>query len=102
MKALSHCRLMLMAVFALAAVKAGAQAVDPVFDQLKSYYYGRDTSALDKIAAMVSHARNNASERPAVEAGLRSVLTSGASFDAKQFACRELAFVAGPDDAPAL
>ncbi len=79
-----------------------AQAPDPAFEQVKSYLFGRDSTALDKVTALVQQARSIPAQRTEVAAELASVLTSSASFDAKQFACRQLVFVAGEPEIPAL
>ena len=69
---------------------------------LKSYRYGQSAAPLDALTALVSEARASAEKRRETARVLASVLTSDAAFEAKQFACRQLVFIAGDDEIPAL
>jgi hypothetical protein len=70
--------------------------------RLAEYRFGADTAVLDDIAKEVAAARSNPTRRRRIAHDLALFLRSGAAFDAKQFACRQLVFVAGPEQAPAL
>jgi HEAT repeat protein len=70
--------------------------------QLKAYHYGESPAPLDKLAALVSAARLSPALRKEAARSLAAVLTGDASFEAKQFACRQLVFVADDEQVPAL
>jgi HEAT repeat protein len=70
--------------------------------RLKAYHYGADASALDATYAEVAAARADPTHRAALARQLAAVLSGDASFEAKQFACRQLAFVATEEQIPAL
>ncbi len=95
-------KLTLCAILIVGSAHCAIAQNDDPYTRLKSYFYGRDASAIDEITTLVASARLNPSQKPGVASGLASVLTSDAVFDAKQFACRQLAFIAGPDQVPAL
>jgi HEAT repeat protein len=71
-------------------------------EALKTYRFGGNEAPLNAIAGWVRSAGSDATKRRAVAQSLASVLTSDASFDAKQFACRQLALVGGEEQVPAL
>ncbi|HEY0075742.1 MAG TPA: HEAT repeat domain-containing protein, partial [Abditibacteriaceae bacterium] len=71
-------------------------------EALKSYRFGGNEAPLNAISGLVQSAGSDATKRGAVAQELASVLTSDASFDAKQFACRQLALVGGEQQIPAL
>ena len=75
---------------------------DSLVSGLSSFRYGGSTAVLDAVAERVSSARGNPARMKAMARALAKVLKSGAPFEVKQFACRQLAFVGGPEQAPAL
>src|SRR5262249_55664929 len=70
--------------------------------KLKAYRFGGDASALDALTQQVAEARSDPARKRQIARDLSGVLSTDASFDAKQFACRQLALVAGEEEVPAL
>src|SRR5579862_4337585 len=64
---------------------------------LKSYRYGQSAAPLDRLTILVATSRANADERREIAHALAGVLSTDAAFEAKQFACRQLVFVAGDE-----
>ncbi len=71
-------------------------------ERLKTYRFGGDQAVLDSVSQWVNAARGDAENRRGAARDLATILTSDASFDAKQFACRELVLIAGDEQVPAL
>lgn len=89
------------ALFAALAVSASALAQSPV-EKLRTFRYGADRSVLDAVDLLVKECRSNPSARAALAAELGSVVQSDAPYDARQYACRQLAFIGGEAQVPAL
>ncbi len=82
---------------------AGAQTPDADIPQLKSFVFQKDGSLVDRIGLETASARRTGGSAKAhVAALLASVVASDATFDAKEFACRQLVFVAGPTEVKTL
>lgn len=80
-----------------------AQGAEPSpIARLVAFRFGPDRSLLDAVAQWVADARRDPVRRRQAAAELAGVLASNAAFDAKQFACRQLIRVAGPEQTPAL
>ena len=71
-------------------------------EALKTYHFGEGEAPLNAIAQWVQSVRDDANARSEAAKSLAQVLTSEAPFDAKQFACRQLVFIAGETEIPAL
>lgn len=72
-------------------------------NRLKTYRFGGDKTLFDDVAQAVAESRMDPSRRTQLARGFASLLNSeDVSFDAKQLACRELAFVGGEEQVPAL
>ena len=69
---------------------------------LKSFRYGQTAAPLDTLTARVAEARGNPDRRREIAKALASVLQTDSAFEAKQYACRQLVFVAGDEEVPAL
>lgn len=106
MKNLRKLAIYLLAGLLLVAVLSGkAQAqtgLPELVEQLKSYHYGASAAPLDQLVGRISESRSNPTLRTEAARALASVLTSNAAFEAKQFACRQLVFVAGDEQILAL
>ena len=91
-------------VFAsLCASQVHAQTADADIPRLKTYTYQSDASLVDQIGTEVADARRmGPAAKQHVAALLAAIVRSDAAFDAKEFACRQLIFVAGPAEAPIL
>ena len=71
-------------------------------EQLKTYRFGGSEAALNAVTLWVSEVQPDEARRRVAAKALASVLTSDASFDAKQFVCRQLVLIGGEDEVPAL
>ena len=69
---------------------------------LENFHFGDDASVLDTVTQWVEASRSDPERRRQAARELTDVLTSAASFDAKQFACRQLILIAGEEQVPAL
>lgn len=98
-------RLCVCGLLAIAAVSHPALAQTDgatSIKRLKTYRFGDDAAVLDTVTQWVNESRPDAARRREAARALAEVLRSGASFDAKQFACRELVLIAGEEQVPAL
>jgi hypothetical protein len=68
--------------------------------RLHEFKFGPDRSVLDSVAATVRAAMPSAERRKAVASALVEVAVSSAAFDARQFACRQLVYVASQEHVP--
>ncbi|MDF2441335.1 MAG: hypothetical protein JWN98_2319, partial [Abditibacteriota bacterium] len=71
-------------------------------ERLKTFRFGDDTAILDAVSQAVGSSRTHPDRRRLIARALSEVLSSQASFDAKQFACRELLLIADEEQVPAL
>jgi len=74
----------------------------PPIEQLRTYRYGPDASPLNAVAAWVDACRKTQTGRREAARQLVALLSTDASTEAKQYACRMLVLVASEQDAPAL
>ncbi len=90
----------------LLAGSAVAQTVSPDLERLMSglrgFHYGPDRSALDAVAQTVREAVRSPQQRPQVARALMDVALSPAAEEARQFACRQLVYIAGLEQVPSL
>lgn len=91
-----------MIVTALAAVAAQPAPGLRDIDRLREYRFGPDRAMLDAAAQVVKESLGSPSRRTEVADALAWVAASGAAFDARQFACRQLVYVASSDQIPAM
>jgi HEAT repeat protein len=95
----------LICLFLAAPLSGTAQAqsdVASLTEKLKTYHYGDSPAVLDALAQQVAEARSKPDRSRQVARDLAEVLRSDASFDAKQFACRQLVYVASEEQVPVL
>lgn len=71
-------------------------------DRLKTYRFGGDKTLFDNVAQAVTESRTDPTRRLQLAQGLATVLRSDAAFDAKQLACRQLAFIGSEEQLSAL
>lgn len=89
------------------AIAADAPAIDPAavdkaFETLKTYDWGQDRNLLAPIDAAVIATHGDVAARKVLETRLAEVLKTGASRDAKDFACRTLRVIGTAESVPAL
>jgi hypothetical protein len=85
----------------LQAVAALATA-EEVFPGLKTYAYGQDRRILTAIEKQVKASLSNPTAREDLETRLAEILETDATFDAKQFVCRQLRLIGSAKAVPKL
>ena len=81
---------------------APALTVDEALTQLKTYRFGQMDDVLNTITAAALQSVNDPNQRVPLATGLGQILESNAAYDAKQFACRQLALIGTEQQVPAL
>jgi len=89
-------------VCALAGGAACAMTVDEAIEKLKTYKFGETGEVLDFLHESVVGSYSDPALRKKLNEGLSGVLQSDAAYDAKQFACRQLALTATAEQVPIL
>src|SRR5487761_2424855 len=102
-----HLRFVLPAVACVIVSACGAQAAgeDEVLTQLRQFSYGRDPAPLTNVERMVATVTANASDssaRQKLAESLAAILETDASYEAKQFVCRQLAIIGTARQVPVL
>lgn len=90
------------AVFFLTGGMARAITLDEALEKLETHKFGQNSQALDFLheAAVTSH--SDPALRKKLNDGLIRILEGDAAYDAKQFACRQLALTATEEHIPVL
>jgi HEAT repeat protein len=78
------------------------EAMDKAFDALKTLDWGTDLNVLKPIEDAIVSSHKDAEARKALAARLATVLTSDATYRAKDFACRRLSLIGSAESVPAL
>lgn len=88
--------------FFLSGGVARAMTLDEAFEKLATHRFGRDDEALNFLreAAVTSH--SDPAVRKKLNDRLTRILDSDAAYDARQFACRQLALTATEEQIPVL
>ena len=93
-------------IIAVLLVPAGnsaeAMTVDEALANLRNYKFGQDNETLNTIRNAATQSFDNHSVRAHLADGLTEILESDAAYDAKQFACRQLALIGSERHIPAL
>jgi HEAT repeat protein len=76
--------------------------LDKAFEALKTYTWGQDRNLVKPLEDAVIATRGDAKARKELEARLAAVLTTEATYDAKQFVCRVLMLVGTATSVPTL
>lgn len=99
----SHGLLPLLAAACLTLpCRAATTHLEPALGQLLDYRFGQDRAAVDVVEAAVFAAQSLPEVRPILARQLAGFLGTDAPYDARQFACRQLALVVTPAEIPAL
>jgi len=93
-----------------AAVGAGLWAanaeysadVQALLDAIKTYEFGQSRQHLTRARDWVVQNMADADSRRAIAHALTGLLASDATYQGKQFCCRQLALIAGPDNVPGI
>lgn len=86
----------------LAALPAAAADLSATLAGLARYESGGDVRPLREIERFVGQSANNVQLRADLEAGLAGLLTGDATFEARRFACQNLAVIGDAASVPAL
>lgn len=76
--------------------------LDQIIAEVATYESGRSLEPLRRIEELVRQSVAEPALRPPLEAGLVQLLGTGATVEARRFACKQLAIVGGPAALPAL
>ena len=92
----------LAALFVLTSSPADAITVDEAFEKLAAYRFGRNDEAIDLLRESAIGSHSNPALRKKLNDGFVRIIEGDAAYDAKQFACRQLALTATAEHIPAL
>ena len=81
---------------------AEAMTVDEALANLRNYKFGQDNETLDTLRDAATQSFDNPSLRANLADGLAKILESEAAYDARQFACRQLALIGSDRHIPVL
>lgn len=79
-----------------------AMTVDEAIEKLKTYRFGTNNEVLDFLHETAVRSHSDMALRKKLNEGLTFILESDADYDAKQFACRQLALTATTEHIPIL
>jgi len=91
-----------MVLFFVAGSSAYAINLDEAIEKLKTHKFGQDDEALNFLRESAVRSHSDAELRKKLNDGLLRVLASDAAYDAKQFACRQLALTGTAEHIPVL
>jgi HEAT repeat protein len=86
----------------LASGSANAITIDEAIEKLKTHKFGQNSEVLNFLYESAVRSHSDRALREKLNKGLVSVLESDAGYDAKQFACRQLALTATDEHIPVL
>ncbi|MHC4527432.1 MAG: HEAT repeat domain-containing protein [Planctomycetota bacterium] len=92
----------IVVLFVLASSSADAITVDEAIEKLKTHRFGENNDVLNFLYESAVRSQSEPDLREKLNKGLASVLESDAAYDAKQFACRQLALTATAEHIPVL
>jgi HEAT repeat protein len=81
---------------------ASPAAASEAIARLRTYQFGQDRAILDAVDKLVVASLADPELRATLAQELAAILKTDASYDAKQFVCRELAWIATEKEVPAL
>ena len=89
-------------LFVIAGSSADAITLDEAIEKLKTHRFGQNSEALDFIRESTVRSYSDSALRKKLNEGLTLVLETDAPYDAKQFACRQLALTGTEEHIPVL
>ena len=90
------------AIIVLASSWADAMTVEEAIEKLKPHKFGQNNEVLEFLYETAVRSHADAALRKKLNEGLTLILESDAAYDAKQFACRQLALTATAKHIPVL
>jgi len=91
-----------VSAFFLCGGTARAITLDEAIEKLKTHRFGQNQQALDFIRETAVTSHSDPALRKKLNDGFVRILNSGAAYDAKQFACRQLTLTATEEHIPVL
>ncbi len=92
----------IVALIVLASGLADAMTVDEAIEKLKTYRFGTNNEVLNFLYESAVRSHSDAALRKKLNEGFALILESDAAYDAKQFACRQLAMTTTAEHIPAV
>ena len=92
----------MLAPMTFAQPALGQGQITPLITEAAAYESGQNMASLRRIEALVFQSAANPALRKEIEAGLVKLLAANATFEARRFACQQLAIVGSEDSLPAL
>jgi HEAT repeat protein len=93
---------MITTIAVMTSSQVCGMTVDEAIEKLKSHKFGQNNDVLDFLYDTAIKSHSNPELRKELNEGLMLVLASDAAYDAKQFACRQLALTATAEHIPIL
>jgi len=90
------------AVFLLIGGMVHATTLDEALEELETHKFGQDSEALDFLHEVAVGSHSDPALRRKLNDGLIRILGSDATYDAKQFVCRQLSLTATEEHIPVL
>jgi HEAT repeat protein len=90
------------ALFVLSSSWADAMTIEEAIEKLKTHKFGQNSEVLEFLYETAVRSHADAALRKKLNEGLVIILESDAAYDAKQFACRQLALTATTEHIPIL
>lgn len=81
---------------------AGNEKLDTALKKIVSYRFGESREALSEVADFVRSTSGNPEERARLEKRFAGILTSNATYECKEFICRQLRIMGTKESVPAL
>lgn len=100
-RAFAHVTVTIVLLF-VAGSSAYAITLDEAIEKLKTHKFGQNDEALNFLRESAVRSHSDAELRKKLNDGLLRVLASDAPYDAKQFACRQMALTATAEHIPVL
>ena len=95
-------RIIVVAAFFLCSGMTHAITLDEAFEKLETHQFGQNTDVLNFLHETAVTSHSDSALRKKLNDGLIRILDSDAAYDAKQFACRQLALTATEEHIPTL
>ena len=94
--------LLVLAMICMGALTAPAADLDPALQKIVDYRFGESSEALTIVEDMVREARGNSTGLLELEKQFAAILSSDATYDCKEFICRQLWLMGTKESVPSL
>ncbi len=93
---------MFLCTYSLTAFSAGNEEIDTALQKIITYSFGESREALTEIADFVRDSYGNSEERAWLENQFVQILKSDATYECKEFICRQIWIIGTEKSVPAL